>query len=125
MTENEIIGWDHRLNGHEFESTLGVGEGQGSLACCSPWGPKELDTTQQLNNKTYFCKNTKIYIKICVFTQINYMYINHISISILTVWACFSSMHDLFYFNYCLLFASLRRVNRSECPDIWNQAGPL
>lgn len=53
------------------------------------------------------------------------MYINHISISILTVWACFSSMHDLFCFNYCLLFASLRRVNRSECPDIWNQAGPL
>ena len=49
MTENEIIGWDHRLNGHEFESTLGVGEGQGSLACCSPWGPKELDTTERLN----------------------------------------------------------------------------
>ena len=39
------------------------------------------------------------------------------------VWVCFSYMHDLFYFNYCLLFAFLRRVNRSECPDIWNQAG--
>ena len=49
------------------------------------------------------------------------MYINHISI--LMVWVCFSYMHDLFYFNYCLLFAFLRRVNRSECPDIWNQAG--
>ena len=42
-------GWHHRLNGHEFESTLGVGEGQGGLACCSPWGHKESDTTEQLN----------------------------------------------------------------------------
>ena len=49
MTEDEMVAWDHRLNGHEFESTLGVGEGQGSLACCSPWGPKELDTTERLN----------------------------------------------------------------------------
>ena len=51
MTEDEMIGWHHRLNGHEFEQTLGDGDGQGSLACCSPWGPKELDTTERLNNK--------------------------------------------------------------------------
>ena len=38
MTEDEMVGWRHRLNGHEFEHTLGVGEGQGSLVCCSPWG---------------------------------------------------------------------------------------
>ena len=38
MTKDEMVGWHHRLNGHEFEQTLGVGEGQGSLACCSPWG---------------------------------------------------------------------------------------
>ena len=38
--------WHHRLNGHEFEYTLGVGDGQGSLVCCSPWGHKELDTTE-------------------------------------------------------------------------------
>ena len=40
----------HRLNGHEFEQTLGDGEGQGSLACCSPWDRKELDTSERLNN---------------------------------------------------------------------------
>ena len=49
MTEDEMVGWHHQLNGHEFEQTLGDGEGQGSLACCSPWGRKELDTTEQLN----------------------------------------------------------------------------
>ena len=47
MTEDEIIGWHHRLNGHEFEQTLGDGEGQGSLVCCSPRGRKESDTTEQ------------------------------------------------------------------------------
>jgi len=45
-----MIGWHHQLNGHEFEQTLGDSEGQGSLACCSPWGCKELDTTEGLNN---------------------------------------------------------------------------
>ena len=44
-----MAGWHHRLNGREFEQTLGDGEGQGSLACCSPWGHKESDTTDQLN----------------------------------------------------------------------------
>ena len=52
MTEDEMVGWHHRLNGHEFEQTLGDGEGQGSLAWYRPWGPKESDTTWQLNNKT-------------------------------------------------------------------------
>ena len=51
MTEDEMLGWHHRLNGHEFEQTLGDGDGQGSLACCSPWSRKELDTTERLNNK--------------------------------------------------------------------------
>ena len=46
MTENEMIGWHHRLNGHEFGWTLAVGDGQGSLACCSSWGHKELDVTE-------------------------------------------------------------------------------
>ena len=48
-TEDEMVGWPHQLNGHEFEQALGVGDGQGSLACCSPWGCKELDMTEQLN----------------------------------------------------------------------------
>ena len=45
MTEEEMVGWHHRLDGHEFEQALGVGDGQGSLVCYSPWGCKELDTT--------------------------------------------------------------------------------
>ena len=46
-----MVRWHHRLNGHEFEQAPGDGEGQGSLACCSPWDRKELDTTEGLNNK--------------------------------------------------------------------------
>ena len=49
-TEDEMVGWHPRLNGHEFEQALSDGEGQGSLACYSPWGHKELDMTEQLNN---------------------------------------------------------------------------
>ena len=49
MTEDEIVGWHHRLNAHEFGWTLGVGDGQGGLACCSPRGHKELDMTERLN----------------------------------------------------------------------------
>ena len=43
MTEDKMVEWHHQLNGHEFEPALGVGVGQGSLACCSPWGHKESD----------------------------------------------------------------------------------
>ena len=46
MTANKMIGWRHRLNAFEFEQVPGDGDGQGSLACCSPWGSKELDTTE-------------------------------------------------------------------------------
>ena len=49
-TEDERVGLHHWLKGHEFEQALGDGEGQGNLACCSPWGHKELDTTEWLNN---------------------------------------------------------------------------
>ena len=49
MTEVEMIGWHHRLNGHEFEQALGVADGKGSLACCSPWGRIESDMTKLLN----------------------------------------------------------------------------
>ena len=52
MTENEMVGWHHRLNGHEFEQALGDGKGQRSLACCSPWDHKESDTTERLNNSS-------------------------------------------------------------------------
>ena len=45
-----MVGWHHQLNGHEFERALGDCEGQGSLVCCSPWGHRESDTTERLNN---------------------------------------------------------------------------
>ena len=48
--EDERVGWHHRLNGHKSEQAPGDGDGQGSLACCSPWGHKESDTTEPLNN---------------------------------------------------------------------------
>ena len=49
MAEDEMVGLHHRLDGHELGQAPGVGDGHGGLACCSPWGPKELDTTEQLN----------------------------------------------------------------------------
>ena len=49
MAEDKIVGWHHQLNGNEFEQTLGNGEGQGSLVCCSLWGYKESDMTEQPN----------------------------------------------------------------------------
>ena len=48
MTEDEMVGWHHQLDGQEFERAPGVGDVQGGLECCSPWGLKELDTTEQL-----------------------------------------------------------------------------
>ena len=49
MTENEMVGWHHRLGGPEFDQALEFGDGQGSLARCSPWGRKELGTTERLD----------------------------------------------------------------------------
>ena len=53
MTDDEMVGWHHQLNGHEFEQALEDSEGQGSLACCSPWGHKESDATELNNIFTY------------------------------------------------------------------------
>jgi len=70
MTEDEMAGWHHRLNGHEFEWTPGVGNGQGGLACCNLWGCKELDTTEWLNwtelnySCNYLIPTSKILFKI-------------------------------------------------------------
>ena len=52
-----MAGWHHRLNGHEFEQALGVGNGQGSLACCSPWDCKESDTTERLSTEELMLLN--------------------------------------------------------------------
>ena len=53
VTEDRMVGWHHQLSGHESEQTPGDSEGQGSLACCSPWGLKESDTTERWNNRTF------------------------------------------------------------------------
>ena len=61
-----MIGWHHQLNGHELKQAPGDGEGQGSLACCSQWGHKKSDTTEQLNNNFLV-----ISIAFCIFQQLN------------------------------------------------------
>ena len=66
-TEDEMVGWHHWLNGHEFEQALGAGNGQGSLACCSPWGRKELDMTEQVNGL--------IYERICILQASNLIFL--------------------------------------------------
>ena len=60
MTEDEMVGWHHRLNGNKFQQTLRGGEGQESLACCSPWGHKESDMTEQLNNHKIIVQEEEI-----------------------------------------------------------------
>ena len=57
MVEDEMVAWHHWLNEQEFEQALGVGEGQGSLACCSPWGQKELDSTSDWTELNKVCTN--------------------------------------------------------------------
>ena len=69
MTEDEMTGWHHRLNEREFEQTLGDGEGQGSLVCCSPSGYKESDMTERLNN------NKTSYTYICIHVYVSHIYI--------------------------------------------------
>ena len=56
MTEDEMAGWHHLREEHEFEQAPGYGDGQGSLACCRPWRHKESDMTEQLNNKQHDVK---------------------------------------------------------------------
>ena len=77
MTEDEIVGWHHWLNGHEFEQTLGDGEGQGSLMCCSPLGCRDSDTTEQMhNNKSPYTSkynyNSKRHMHACVHSSAIY-----------------------------------------------------
>ena len=66
-TEDEIVGWHHRLKGHEFGQTLGDSEGQRSLACCSPWGPKESDTTKPLNSLSTIRLVSSAYLRLLTF----------------------------------------------------------
>ena len=83
MTVDEMVGWHHWLDGHEFEQALGVGDGQGSLACCSPWDCKESDTTEQLNKLTYI--HVYIYIHTYIYSKENPYLWNAFSLLILGI----------------------------------------
>ena len=65
-TEDEMVEWHHRLDGYEFEQALGVSDGQGSLACCSPWSCKESDTTEQLNWTEVGMDSKEVCVCVCV-----------------------------------------------------------
>ena len=69
MTEDEMVGWHHRLDGHESEYALLVGDGQGGLACCRPWGCKELDMTERLNWIELNCRLAVCCIKMITLSE--------------------------------------------------------
>ena len=87
MTEDEMVGWHHWLNGHEFKQAPGDGEGQGSLACCSSWGCKESDTTERLNSNKLLENLQSSFFKealhLHIFPQAD-------SLSFLTFWQTYS-----------------------------------
>ena len=79
MTQDEMVGWHHWLDGHGFGWTLGVGDGQGGLECCNSWGCKELDTTEQLNWTSCISDWSTIFTAQMTFTsQIFFPFINFI-----------------------------------------------
>ena len=90
MTEDEMVGWYHSFNGHEFEQTPGDGKGQSSLACCSPWGCKDLGPIEQLNDNILHLKllqnNGYIYLSCRIYPW---------CLFILYIVACISSSHTL------------------------------
>ena len=88
-TENEMVGRHHRLNGHEFEQTQGEGEGQGSLACCSPWGHRESDTTQRLNSNNHLLVSFSLFQVVNKVSSPSFMFP-------VPFWSLFPSHHFLF-----------------------------
>ena len=107
MTEDEMVGWHHRLNGHEFEWTPGVGDGQGGLACCSPWGRKELDTTEWLNWTDEDIEKSSM----CLLPSFHYhenlnLCTVHLSQLINECWFTITKVHTS-YINYSLVFPNV------------------
>ena len=93
-TEGEKFGWHHQLNGHEFEQAPGDSEGQGNLVYCSPWGPKESDTTEQLNN------NNKCLINLYSFCSI----LDDLPSHPFYLWVCY-------YSTFCYLYSVMCKVS--------------
>ena len=73
MTEDEMVGWHHRLNGYEFGWTPGVDDEQGCLACCGPWGHKESDRTERLNWTDTIFLSFDFLSSLCVFDSWTFM----------------------------------------------------
>ena len=90
-TEDKMVGWHHWLNGHDFEQVLGVGDGQGSLACCSPWGLKESDMTEWLTElRVIYSWITGLFSNLVL---------SHFSVSVPEQWPFFY----FFYFFVCVI----------------------
>ena len=125
-TEDEMAGWQHWLDGHEFEWTLGVGDGQGGLACCSPWGRKESDMTERLNWTelnwwysgvwflTYFTLCNRLYVYLPHFSWFKFIPFYG--------WAIFP--HLCMYHNF-FLHSSVSSVVLSYSDDKVNQLTPF
>ena len=96
-----MVGWHHWPNGHEFEQALGVGDGQGSLACCSPWGRKESDMTEQLNwnlNQPACWTWTSQPLKLW---ERNFYCLSHLGYDIFVIetWTKTQAVNEVIYFN--------------------------
>ena len=78
MAVGEMVGWHHRLDGHEFEQALGVGDGQGGLACCSPRGHKESDTTERQNENSS-ALNIRVHVNFLSFFFLFILYCSSLS----------------------------------------------
>ena len=106
MTEDKVVGWHHRLDGHEFEQALGVGEGQGSLAYCSPWGHKESDTTERLNSLVIFSIHFLIWVYLLAWFLSSFMlpiFIHFFSFLFVSVWVSLGVLIcGMFVSNICL-----------------------
>ena len=109
MTEEEMVGWHLRINGHEHEQILGDGEGQGGLACFSPWGCKKLDTTRQLNNN----RTVQAWIP-TVFKGVSHQ--RHSPLLWNTTLRCSDALKAQMY--HQLLWEVLMLQQAGDCPDV-------
>ena len=88
MTEDEMVGWHHRLNGHEFEQAPGGGEGQGSLACCSSWGHKESDTTEWTETDSLILNAYPTYVHTHMHLRRDYSFKRWSTVWVLLLYIC-------------------------------------
>ena len=95
MTEDEIVGWHYWLNRHEFEQVLGVGDGQGSLACCSPWGCKESDMTEQLKWTELMTSKFDFYPPFCLLLPLFKLHIGFLCV--LLIFQAFIHIFTLYF----------------------------